>query len=40
VFSYRVDSHALRHTIASLLANVGVSELVRVKLARLLAMTV
>jgi integrase len=31
---YRVDFHALRHTFASLLANVGVSELVRVKLAR------
>jgi integrase len=34
VFSYRVDYHALRHTFASLLANVGVSELVRLKLAR------
>jgi integrase len=31
---WRVDFHALRHTFASLLANVGVSELVRVKLAR------
>ena len=30
----RVDFHALRHTFASILANVGVSELVRVKLAR------
>jgi len=31
---YRVDFHALRHTFASLLASVGVSELARVKLAR------
>jgi integrase/recombinase XerC len=31
---YRVDFHALRHTFASMLANVGVSELARVKLAR------
>ena len=31
---YRVDFHALRHTFASLLANAGVSELARVKLAR------
>ncbi len=31
---FRVDFHALRHTFASLLATVGVSELVRVKLAR------
>jgi len=31
---FRVDFHALRHTFASILANVGVSELVRVKLAR------
>lgn len=31
---YRVDFHALRHTFASFLANVGVSELARVKLAR------
>ena len=30
----RVDFHALLHTFASILANVGVSELVRVKLAR------
>src|ERR1019366_6571574 len=31
---YRVDFHALRHTFASLLASVGVSELARIKLAR------
>jgi len=31
---YRVDFHALRHTLTSMLANVGVSELARVKLAR------
>jgi len=31
---FRVDFHALRHTFASLLANAGVSELARVKLAR------
>jgi len=30
----RVDFHALRHTFSSLLATVGVSELVRVKLSR------
>ena len=30
----RVDFHALRHTFASMLANAGVSELARVKLAR------
>ena len=30
----RVDFHTLRHTFVSILANVGVSELIRVKLAR------
>jgi integrase/recombinase XerC len=31
---YRLDFHSLRHTFASILASVGVSELARVKLAR------
>jgi integrase len=31
---FRADFHALRHTFASLLAQAGVSELMRVKLAR------